>query len=154
MTYEYVFTIDEDDEGCAVLDFEKFPEIVCEITNSDIQQGKVRSIASDAVKNALQARIDYNDDIPPSDEIQGTDGARVVTLSPLDLLKVTLYRKFREAKCTRAEFAKRTAVTPTGLARAFDLYHASRFDVLIDMFDRLGYSVSATLDVRRPPATG
>jgi len=153
MTYEYVYTIAPDEDGSAVLDFEKFPEIVCEITKADAQQEKVKGIAFDAVKNALQARIDYNDDIPTPDKASSARNDQVVKLSPLDILKLSLYRNFRDAKCTRAEFAKRASVTPTGLVRAFDLYHASRFDVLIDMFDKLGYSVSANIDVRRT-ATG
>jgi hypothetical protein len=154
MTYEYAFRIVHEDDGSAVLDFESFPEIVVEITRSDMEEGKVRSIAADAVRNALQARIDYNDDIPSSDKGPHPESAGTVSLSPLDLLKVTLYLQFRKTGASRAEFAKRAAVTPTGLARAFDLYHASRFDVLIEMFSRLGYSVSAKIDVRRSAAAG
>lgn len=153
MTYEYVYAIAREEDGSAILDFDKFPEIVCEITKADIQQEKVKTIAFDAVKNALQARIDYNDDIPASDMASSSENGQVVTLSPLHILKISLYRALREAKCTRAEFAKRASVTPTGLVRAFDLYHASRFDVLIDMFTKLGYSVSANIDVQKT-ATG
>jgi hypothetical protein len=153
MTYEYVYAIAQEEDGSAVLDFEKFPEIVCEITKTDVEQEKVKSIAFDAVKNALQARIDYNDDIPASDKALSDKNGQVVALSPLDILKLSLYRAFRDAKCSRTEFAKRASVTLTGLVRAFDLYHASRFDVLIDMFAKLGYSVSANIDVRKT-ATG
>lgn len=149
MDPHYTYTILKEEDGSAILDFESFPEIVCEITPADIQQNKVASIAVDAVRNALKARIDYQDDIPNSDSKPGPPDSRTVTLTPLDTLKISLYKTMRESNCSRAEFAKRAMVTPTGLNRALDLFHASRFDVLIDMFDQLGYSVASTVSVTR-----
>lgn len=148
MSYQYVYTILEED-GVAVLDFEKFPEILCEITPGDVEEDQIRAMALDAVKNALQARIDYNDVLPPSDTPAKGDDRRIVTLSPLDVLKLSLYAKFLAEKCTKTDFAKRASVTPTGLVRAFDLFHASRFDVLIDIFEKLGWSVSTRIDLKK-----
>lgn len=152
MTYHYGYKVVTEEDGSAILDFEKFPEIVCEITQSDKAQNKVPSIALDAVKNALQARIDYTDDIPAPDKDRSGDGG--VKLSPLDSLKLSLYKTFKDSGASRAEFAKRASVTPTGLVRALDLNHASRFDVLIDIFDRLGYSVSADINIRKSGGNG
>ncbi|MFO0245228.1 MAG: hypothetical protein ACK53H_07565 [Betaproteobacteria bacterium] len=151
MSYEYAYAILFQDDGSAILDFKKFPEIVCEITKSDLQENAVKAIAFDAVKNALQARIDYDDVIPVPDRVGHGRSEYVVALSGLDTLKLSLYEKFRSSNCSRAEFAKRAAVTPTGLSRLLDLSHASRFDVLTNVFDKVGYKVSTNIARKRAP---
>lgn len=148
MTYDYVFTVNHEPDGSGVITFPKFPEIVCALSGQELQRGKFRLVAFDAVRNALQARIDYQDEIPASDKV-GRDEHLVVSLSPLDILKISLYLKFRAADCSKAEFAKRAAITPTGFARALDLSHASRFDVLTDIFEKLGFNVLSTIELKR-----
>ena len=144
MHYTYLEAVDEDE---VILVVPAFPEIVCAIKTDDQRLGRVPAIAYDAVKNALQARITYNDEIPVSagDAVPG----KRVQLAPLDILKLSLYGEFRKNKSTRAEFAKLVAATPTTLSRAFDLYHASRYEVISEMLARLGLEVRTEIKVAK-----
>jgi hypothetical protein len=144
MRYVYLEVIDEDE---AILDMPAFPEIVCTITPEDRKLGRIPAIAYDAVKNALQARIDYNDEIPEPASERG-DGLHV-TLAPLDVLKLTLYEQFRKRDCTRSEFAKLVSATPTTLSRALDLYHASRYEVISEMLNKLGLEVRTEIKLAK-----
>ncbi len=147
MSLTYAYELNED-EGVYVLDVPKFPEIVVSVTHEDIESAQVRSIAEDAVRNALQARIDYNDEIPDADAVTAGSDVPYVSLSPLVQSKILLYKEYRKRGGHRADFAKVLGVTQTTLSRIFDLSHNSRFDVVIGAFESLGLSVEAEVRVR------
>jgi len=144
MHYTY---LEAADDGEVILEVVAFPEIVCAISPEDQSHGRTPAIAYDAVKNALQARISYNDEIP-SPATAEASGKHVV-LSPLDVVKLSLYAELRKRGCSRAEFAKLVAATPTTLSRALDLYHASRFEVISDMLGRLGLEVRTEVKIAK-----
>ena len=148
MRLEFCYTIERDDDG-ALLDVPAFPEITVEIMQEDERQDRIRSIANDAIRNALQARIDYNDAIPESDGQSIVDGYDKLQLSPLAATKALLYIQFRELNVSKAEFAKMIGVTATTLSRIFDLSHQSRFDIVLDAFDKLNLEFDSSVSVKR-----
>jgi len=144
MKLEFCYAVEEED-GYAVLEVPAFPEITISITEKDRENGLVRSIANDGIRNAIQARIDYNDEIPSSDSSARPDGYEKLQLSPLAASKALLYKHFRKLRVSKAEFAKRIGVGATTLNRIFDLSHESRFDVVLDAFDRLNLEFDSSV---------
>lgn len=147
MTYRFKYRI-EDEEGNLILDVPKFPEIVVAITDEDLSSGQVKFVVEDAIQNALQARLDYNDEIPAPDPLDDSEQWKMVTLPPLAQSKLLLYREFRKESSTRAEFAKRLGVTQTTISRMLDLSHHSRFDVVVNAFEKLGLTIETEVTLR------
>ncbi|MEO3416152.1 hypothetical protein AAFO92_15985 [Roseovarius sp. CAU 1744] len=148
MKLEFCYSIEHED-GYAVLDVPKFPEITVSISEEDQRQGRVRSIANDAIKNAIQARIDYNDEIPSSDVSNLPLGFAKLQLTPLAATKALLYIQYRKSGKSKAEFAKSIEVGATTLNRIFDLSHESRFDVVLEAFEKLNLDFDHSVSVKR-----
>lgn len=148
MKLEYRYSV-EDIEGYTTLRAPSFPEITVSINDEDAKLGRISAIAEDAIKNAIQARIDYNDEVPPSDSRRGDADDKTLQLSPLAATKALLYEEFRNLKCSKAEFAKMVGVPPTTLGRIFDLFHESRFDVVMNAFEKLDLELDANISVKR-----
>lgn len=147
MKLEFCYTVEEED-GHAMLDVPAFPEITVSLTDEEREQGLVRSIAHDGIKNAIQARIDYNDEIPSSDGSARQEGYEKLQLSPLAASKALLYTHYRKLGVSKAEFAKKIGVGATTLNRIFDLSHESRFDVVLDAFDRLNLEFDSSVSAK------
>lgn len=148
MKYEYAYRLVQE-EGEQFLELDAFPEIVCTIEAEEQESGQVADIAYDALKNAMQARIDYDDIIPMSDASRKSEGDNVVRLSPMDTMKVTLYQEYLKRDVSRGAFAQAVEATPTTLSRVFDLEHSSKFEVVNGMFRKLGLSVSTDMAAKR-----
>ncbi len=149
MKYEFVYQLLKEGEE-EFVDFATFPEIVCAIEREDHASGQVPTIAYDAVRNAVQARMDYDDVVPEGDMFEELNVGNVVRLSTLDTMKIGLYNEYLKSGESKAAFAKMVKATPTTLSRVFDLSHSSRFEVLADMFTRLGLELSTDIDPKAP----
>lgn len=148
MKLEYRYSIIEDD-GYEVLDVPAFPEIVVAISEEDRTLGRIEAIVDDAIKNAIKARIDYNDTIPTADggDVRGNE--LIFSMSPLLVTKILLYKEFRKRDCSKSEFAKLVGVTPTTVNRLFDLTHESRFEVVMQAFKNLELRIVSNISVRK-----
>lgn len=94
--------------------------------------------ASDAIEEALAARIADREDIPaPSPAL----GRPVVTLPALATLKIALYQNMRESGATKAELARRLSAHGPQVDRLLNLRHSSRLEQIEAAFHVLGKRV-------------
>lgn len=147
MQFAYVFHLIENEEGF-VLDVPKFPEIVVSVKEEEVEIGDEVRIAEDAIQNALQARIDYNDVIPNGDELERVHNPKCVILSPLSQVKLLLYTEFLKRKTSKSDFSKSLRVSQTHVSRLFDLSHESRYDVVLSAFEKLGLAVETQIQLK------
>jgi hypothetical protein len=146
--FSYVYELSEEEDEEHILDVPKFPEIVVSVSREEVAIGEVSRIAEDAILNALQARIDYNDVIPPGDHIGPIYDAGNMSLSPLVQVKLLLYTEYLGRKTSKSEFSRSLGVSQTHVSRLFDLSHESRYDVVLSAFEKLGLAVETQVQLR------
>jgi hypothetical protein len=80
------------------------------------------------IRAELQRRITGNLEI--GEPTPAFRGERVVALDVRDMLKVALYRLCRRERVTQVELARAIDSTPQRVGNFFDLYHATKVEVL------------------------
>lgn len=134
MTLAYRIELTRDDDGSFLVTVPALPEVTTFAEDAD--EAEVR--ASDAIEEALAARISEGADIPASDG----EGVSVPLLSEL---KVSLYAAARQQGVTRAELQRRLEWNRESVDRLFRLDHASRLRQIEDAFRALGMAVHFTV---------
>jgi len=145
MTLAYRIETSRDDDGSFLITAPALPEV----TSFADDEAGIPVHASDAIEEALAARIAEGADIPAGDATEG-DGVAVPLLSEL---KVELYRVLRGQGVTRAELMRRLRWNRESVDRLFRLDHASRLNQLDEAFRALGHEVRFSLSdapERRP----
>jgi antitoxin HicB len=106
--------------------------------------------ASDAIEEALAARIARSEDIPAASLSADRQAAIVLTchrqmatLPPLTTAKAELYRAARAAGMTKAELGRRLGWHAAQVDRLFDLRHRSQ----IEQIDQALRTMGKRLDV-------
>ena len=147
MEFIYPFRLEPDGEDF-IIAFLEFPEILSAVSAAEVRTGVVRSIALDALKHAIQARIDFNDEIPaPPKSIGKCDPLTLIAIPPLTSVKVVLYLELKRRGKTKSAFAKEIGITATDAGRLLDLFHDSRSDQIMLAFDGLNMMVRTKLEV-------
>jgi hypothetical protein len=144
-TYPYELQPDGDDFLIIV---PNFPEILSNVRADEVESGAARNVALDAVKHAMQARIDFSDEIPaPPKNVGKCDPLTLIAVPPLTSLKIMLYLELKRSGKTKSAFAKEIGITPTDAARLLDLFHDSRSDQIMQAFGGLNMIVRTKLEV-------
>jgi len=121
-----------------------------ELTTFGETRDEAAKRASDAVEEALAARISDGRDIPPFERAED-DHADFAVLPIVTSLKVGLYRAIKEDGITRAELQRRLRWPHREqVDRLFRLDHASRFQQLEAAFHALDRDLE--ISVRRSRA--
>ncbi|ACL61437.1 type II toxin-antitoxin system HicB family antitoxin [Methylobacterium nodulans] len=107
-----------------------------EVATFGEDEADARRHAVDAIEEALAARIADGRDLPPFE-----DGADVVRLPLLTLLKAALYSELRRQGLTRADLVRRLDWKRESVDRLFRLDHASRLDQIEAAMAALGREV-------------
>lgn len=127
-----------DDNGSFLVTVPALPEVT---TFADTHSEALER-ASNAIEEALSARITSRQQIPEGDVLSNCiEGDSVVTVPPLQTLKVLLYRAAQEQHVTPAEFARRLKWHREQVDRLFRLDHNSRLDQLDAAFQTMGLCV-------------
>lgn len=131
MTLRYKVETTPDDNGSLLVTVPVLPEVTTFADTSD----DVRARASDAIGEALAARIAAGVDLPPSDP----DGS--VAFPLLTELKVELYTAARARAVSRAELARRLGWNRESVDRLFRLDHLSRLSQVEAAYAALGLTL-------------
>lgn len=142
--------VEEDLEHIVLVD--DLPEVLLSMGSEVSERETIRSLTLDAVKNAIQARIDYQDDVPTQASGQTPEGGFEVTLPPMVCAKIALYEEVRKRGMTKTSFAKAVGITPTDASRLLDVFHETRQDILLLAFRRLGVEIYTEVTVREIPS--
>jgi antitoxin HicB len=117
----YAVILDPDDNGTLLVTCLDLPDVT---TFGDNTEDAVQR-AVDAIEEALASRIAHHEDIPtPSPE----PDRRAVSLAPLILAKVELYRAVRACGMSKAELGRRLGWYAPQVDRLFDLRHRSNIE--------------------------
>jgi antitoxin HicB len=142
----YSVTIEPDDNGTFLVTCPDLPEVT---SFGDDEDDAVRR-ASDAIEEALAARIARSEEIPAASLSADRQAAvvltrhrQMVTLPPLTTAKVELYRAARAAGMTKAELGRRLGWHAAQVDRLFDLRHRSQ----IEQIDQALRTMGKRLDV-------
>ena len=109
----------EADDNTVLVTSPDFPEIATFGNDRDEALGR----ASDALEEAIAARIHAGQDIPDPSVVGVT-----VALPALTAIKVFLYQGMREQGIGKAELARRLSWHPPQVDRVLDVQHHSRLD--------------------------
>ena len=135
----YAICIEPDDNGTFLVTCPDLPEVT---TFGDDEDDAVRR-AADAIEEALAARIARHEDAPApsrtgdsqvrSDRQTGPEPASIsrqqaVSLRPLTIAKVELYRTAQFTGTTKAELARRLGWGAAQVDRLFDLRYRSQIE--------------------------
>ncbi|HYU13045.1 MAG TPA: type II toxin-antitoxin system HicB family antitoxin [Stellaceae bacterium] len=127
----YPVILEADDNGTLLVTCPDLPEV----TTWGEDEADALNRASDAIEEALAARIFHRDDIPEPT----APGARpVATLPPLTIAKVALYRAARASGMTKAELGRRLGWHAPQIDRLFDLRHHSKIEQIDQALRTLG----------------
>jgi antitoxin HicB len=136
--YAVIFT--PDDNGTLLVTCPDLPEV--STFGEDADDAHQR--ATDAIEEALAARIARREDIPePSAPASPEMGRSVVRLLPLTTAKVELYRAMRIQGVSKAELGRRLGWHGPQVDRLFDLNHRST----IEHIDQALRAIGKRLDV-------
>jgi antitoxin HicB len=117
----YTVILTRNNNGTVLVACPDLPEVTT--FGEDVEDALHR--ASDAIEEALAARISRREEIPlPSVASQQRHG-RLVRLPPLTVAKVELYRPVRSQGVSKAELARRLGWHGPQVDRLFDLNHRS-----------------------------
>ena len=94
-----------------------------ELTTFGDDRDEALARASDALEEAIAARMDYSQDIPNASE-----GEVYVTLPSLTAVKAILYQGMKDQDIGKAELARRLGWRLPEVDRALDLQSRSRLD--------------------------
>ena len=129
----------EEDDGTFLTTSPDFPELTT--FGEDRDEAVYR--ASDALEEAIAARIHDGEDIPlPS------RGSVYAPLPTLTAIKVMLYREMRAQGVGKAELARRLNWHLPQVDRALDIQHNSRLDQLDAALGAIGYRIQVSAEVR------
>ncbi|HVV93256.1 MAG TPA: type II toxin-antitoxin system HicB family antitoxin [Hyphomicrobiales bacterium] len=101
---------------------------------------------SDAIEEALGARMAHNEELPEAMTAESWDGTSpLAKISTLATIKYMLYRALQQAGITRAELARRLNWHREQVDRLFRIDHATRLDQFDAAFAALGREMSIEL---------
>jgi antitoxin HicB len=132
----YPIVLETDDNGTLLVVCPDLPEVTT--FGEDLEDALQR--ASDAIEEALAARIARREDIPPPSP---PGGRRCVALPPLTSAKVKLYQEARVRGMTKAAIGRLLGWHGPQVDRLFDLRHPSKFEQI----DRALRTMGKCLDV-------
>jgi antitoxin HicB len=135
--FGYRVKLETDDNGTILVTCPALPEVT---TFGDDESDALRH-ATDAIEEAIAARIADGQDIPEGQQ----RGPRLVRLPALTVLKIELFRQLRRSGLTRAELARRLGWKRESVDRLFRLDHASRLEQIEAAFAALGQAVSVSI---------
>ncbi|MFI4965421.1 MAG: type II toxin-antitoxin system HicB family antitoxin [Caulobacterales bacterium] len=144
MTLAYRIDLTPDDNGTFLVTCPALPEV----TSFAEGEAEAGVVASDAIEEALAARIARSEDIPVSDAREG-DG---VCLPLLTELKVALYSAARTQGVTRADLVRRLDWNRESVDRLFRLDHNSRLQQIDEAYRALGLAVVFKVGARHVEA--
>ncbi len=125
----------EDDGGAVLATSPDFPELTT--FGEDREEAIAR--ATDALEEAIAARIHDRKDIPPPSR-----GAAYAVLPTLTSVKVQLYQGMREQGVSKAELACRLGWHMPQVDRVLDVEHHSRLDRLDAALEAIGRRLYVT----------
>lgn len=125
----------EDDDGAVLATSPDFPELTT--FGEDREEAIAR--ATDALEEAIAARIHDRKDIPPPSR-----GAAYAVLPTLTSVKVQLYQGMREQGVSKAELARRLGWHMPQVDRVLDVEHHSRLDRLDAALEAIGRRLYVT----------
>jgi antitoxin HicB len=149
MMIGYRIDTEPDDNGTVVVTCPAFPELT---TFAEPEEGAILRHASDAVEEAIAARIHDGDPVPRPDADRGRRGQLWVKLPLLTALKAELYTALRDSSMTRAELARRLDWHRQQVDRLFNLDHASRLDQIEAAFQALRRDIDVRILKQKIPA--
>ena len=129
----------EDDDKSVLVTSPDFPEL----TTFGEDQEEAVARATDALEEAIAARIHDGEDIP-----QPTSGAIFATLPTLTAVKVMLYQGMREQGVGKAELARRLSWHLPQVDRVLDIQHNSRLDQMDAALAAIGRQLQVTAAAR------
>ena len=138
----YRIELERDDNGTFMVTCPALPEV----TTFAESHTEALTHASDAIEEALSARIAARQPIPRADDT-GTciSGDSVVAVPLLQTLKVYLYLAAREQQVSPAELARRLCWHREQVDRLFRLDHKSRLDQIEAAFGAMDTCVKVSL---------
>ena len=118
---DYPLVIEPDDNETLLVTCPDLPEVTT--FGEDEEDASQR--ASDAIEEALAARMARHEHIPPPSPLRGRKAA---ALPPLTVAKVGLYQAMREAGIGKAELGRRLGWHGPQIDRLLDLRHRSKIE--------------------------
>ncbi len=125
----------EDDDGTLLATCPDFPEM----TTFGESREEALSRASDALEEAIAARIHDRKDIPAP-----TRGDDYAILPSLTTAKVLLYQAMRDSEIGKAELARRLGWHLPQIDRVLDIRHKSRLDQIDSALAAMGFRLDVT----------
>ncbi len=129
----------EDDDKSVLVTSPDFPEL----TTFGEDRDEAVARATDALEEAIAARIHDGEDIP-----QPTSGVIFATLPTLTAVKVMLYQGMREQGVGKAELARRLSWHLPQVDRVLDIQHNSRLDQMDAALAAIGRQLRVTAAAR------
>jgi antitoxin HicB len=130
----YAVILAPDDNGTFLVTCPDLPEVVT--FGEDAEDALQR--APDAIEEALAARIARREDIPSPSAALPEQHPQSVSLPPLTVAKVALYRTARAQGVSKAELARRLGWHAPQVDRLFDLNHRSTIEHIDQALRALG----------------
>jgi len=125
----------EDDDGAVLATSPDFPEL----TTFGENREEAIARATDALEEAIAARIHDRRDIPPP-----STGAAYAVLPTLTSVKVQLYQGMRSQGVGKAELARRLGWHMPQVDRVLDVEHNSRLDRMDAALGAIGRRLHVT----------
>ena len=129
----------DDDDGSVLVTSPDFPEV----TTFGEDRDEAVARATDALEEAIAARIHDSKDIP-----QPTPGTVLAALPTLTAVKVMLYQGMREQGVGKAELARRLNWHLPQVDRVLDIQHNSRLDQMDAALAAIGRQLKVTATPR------
>jgi antitoxin HicB len=134
----YPVILEADDNGTLLVTCPDLPEVT---SWGEDEEDALRH-ATDAIEEALAARIAHRDDIP---DPSGASGRPVPNLPPLTVAKVSLYCAARASGVSKAELGRRLGWHAPQIDRLFDLRHRSKIEQIDQALHMLGKRLVVTV---------
>jgi len=135
---DYPLVIEPDDNETLLVTCPDLPEVT---TFGEDEEDALQH-ASDAIEEALAARMARRDSIPPPSPLRGRKAAR---LPPLTVAKVGLYQAMREAGIGKAELGRRLGWHGPQIDRLLDLRHRSKIEQIDQALRAVGKVLTITV---------
>lgn len=136
-TYPCLFT--PADEGGFVVTCRDVPEVVTQ--GDTLAEAMIE--AADALDEALQGRIDDEDDIPPA--TASRRGERLIAPPVGTALKLAIYLAVREAGTNKSELARRLNLDEKEIRRVLDPRHRTKVGRLEEVLREMGRRVDVAV---------
>ena len=134
----YPVILEPDDNATLLVTCPDLPEVT---SWGEDEEDALRH-ASDAIEEALAARIAHRDNIPDPSAARGRP---VPNLPPLTVAKVSLYRAARASGVSKAELGRRLGWHAPQIDRLFDLRHRSKIEQIDQALHMLGKRLVVTV---------